>query len=581
MKRNRSSTSQPIISKITRIKKEDDFCSNIAVIPQFSQTCWFNAILMAAFYSQQSRLLIKFTSKSWTPETITDSKKYKLLMIFKSIVFKYYKDSNAYINLYSKIKPETILLYLLQLNKTKKQLTDLIAKIKNNEGFGWHSFYIHDFYKFMDIKCLDIITIDNKVYYNLKNDLLYKKTKNPTTKIKALIDNNPDVLCIFKHDYFKEVIIKNVDKYNSYLSTNFSYENDFNINDVKDEITFNGYKYKLDSCLLSNHNKDIGGHAVAGITCQNTRYVYNGWNINTNDKGINKTITNQNPCSLFKYDWNSKSITEDFCFNTKECKLSSEIKPEDLCFSFNKGNKIYVYVKTVSSSSRNSSKIDTKNKFELSKVNITSAVKNVYSLDKIDTKGQLLLKLEQIYNSMNTLNKNSLKIDFKLLQLNKLSITQLKLIYIDYIKSIYKLTYQQTNLYTLKLNFIKKRILNIQTKITKLIQDIHIYNDTYNSNDSNDELYAYIYDILLNTNVLKPIENVIYDDVDINVSLQNIKEIISVDIYENITTAIAEQKSNKKSHDTTIIATIYNSCVDIFNDINATQLEFNYDERML
>ena len=131
LKRQRSTTSPPIV----KAKKEDDFCSNIAVIPQFNETCWFNAILMAAFYSQQSRLLIKFTSKSWTPETITDSKKYKLLMIFKSIVFKYYKDQREAIEFYKKIKPEIILLYLLRLNKYNKIISKIINSNKRKTLF--------------------------------------------------------------------------------------------------------------------------------------------------------------------------------------------------------------------------------------------------------------------------------------------------------------------------------------------------------------------------------------------------------------------------------------------------------------
>ena len=42
-----------------------DFCSDISVIPQFQGTCWFNAILMSCFYSQEMRKLMIKQSKTW------------------------------------------------------------------------------------------------------------------------------------------------------------------------------------------------------------------------------------------------------------------------------------------------------------------------------------------------------------------------------------------------------------------------------------------------------------------------------------------------------------------------------------
>ena len=501
LKRQRSTTSPPIVSKITRIKKEDDFCSNIAVIPQFSGTCWFNAILMAAFYSQQSRLLFKFTSKLWTPETITDSKKYKLLMIFKSIVFKYYKDQREAIKFYKKIKPEFVLLYLLQLNKTKNNYKKLLTRVKEKHNLGWNIDYIVDFYQFLGIKYLDIIIADNNLYYNLRNDL---RNGGQNTKasddIKTTIDANPDVLFIVKYDDFEKHINNKQKKYNPYLSTNFSYENNFSINEVNEEIMFNGYKYKLDSCLLSNHNKDAGSHSVVGITCLNTRYVYNGWNINTNDKGIKETITNQNPCSLFKYDWNSKTTASDFCFNTNECKLSSKIKPKDLCFSFFNGDKIYVYVKTVSTLSRNSSKVNTENLFLTPSNNITSAIKSIYSIDKLDTKDKLLLQLEKLYNSDNS---DNVKINITYLNLKDLTFVELKDIYMDYIKNTYKRQIKKINKikYALVIKTVKDLILRFielyevddenKAELLLIVSDIK---DNIISNN-NKSIYDFLYTI--------------------------------------------------------------------------------------
>jgi hypothetical protein len=114
-------------------------------------------------------------------------------------------------------------------------------------------------------------------------------------------------------------------------------------------IHFNGDTYILDSCLLSDYKNTYGGHAIAGITCKNKRYVYNGWIRTTMDAGIvNKDLFKHGPmpCELMKYDWDVNK-DEEFCLNYKMCRLDKATKDDDLCFSFGKtnGHKTLVYVK--------------------------------------------------------------------------------------------------------------------------------------------------------------------------------------------------------------------------------------------
>ena len=35
-----------------------EFCNNVITIPQINGTCWFNALMMMIFYSQNSRKLL-------------------------------------------------------------------------------------------------------------------------------------------------------------------------------------------------------------------------------------------------------------------------------------------------------------------------------------------------------------------------------------------------------------------------------------------------------------------------------------------------------------------------------------------
>ena len=160
----------------------------------------------------------------------------------------------------------------------------------------------------------------------------------------------------------------------------------FNSNELpEDIIEHKGQRYKLDSCLISNYEYneppyDIG-HILAGITCKDNKYLYNGWLIEPN-KFISDVKTRQSrqslslpdsprdnmdepisirkfkghlkkfakldekklPCKLLNLDW---SIGNDinFCIDVENCGIKSLDEKDNLCFSFNKGSITLIYVK--------------------------------------------------------------------------------------------------------------------------------------------------------------------------------------------------------------------------------------------
>jgi hypothetical protein len=90
-------------------------CSNIITIQQFGPTCWFNSILMAMLYSQESRKLLLEKSKTW-------NKKIKILETLKFILKnKYIRTDNIsqdYLY-FDKVRPENILEKLHEYKKEK------------------------------------------------------------------------------------------------------------------------------------------------------------------------------------------------------------------------------------------------------------------------------------------------------------------------------------------------------------------------------------------------------------------------------------------------------------------------------
>ena len=330
-----------------------DYCLDLKVIPQFKGTCWLNACLMSALYSQGSKYYVKKVSKSW-------DKNNSLLNFFKFIIFKMKKHPKTIERIYKKIKPEVILFKLLEQTKNKDIINLFKDNIKYNiSDFGYYEhLYIFDLYKYLKLKVLDIFYAPDNNYYcnfNLKynknarrydiDDKSYKK------KIQDILNAIPDILVVYNYkinrivDYIYNFNYINKNEYN--IHKNFIK----GIDNYEDIIYLNGIKYKLDSVIITNYNNaDINkSHAITGITCNNNKYVYNGWsNTSTDPAIIKKNISNNNsPCSLMRYDWDLKK-DEEFCLNTKLCKLDFDnIDKTDLCFSFNKINtrRTLIYVR--------------------------------------------------------------------------------------------------------------------------------------------------------------------------------------------------------------------------------------------
>jgi hypothetical protein len=218
--------------------------------------------------------------------------------------------------------------------------------------------------------------LENNIYYDLYNHLeslnlvayegvvmLKHKTKSETyikNKLREL--KNPSVLII---NHTPNETNERISRFSQHYKKTPYYKLDMenenkNMLSLKDRIIFNGEEYILDSIILSNWNntKKIPSHSIAGITCDNERYVYNGWTRHTNDPAliygnINTKHNGQNlmqqkiPCELFKHHW-KQDKDSDFCISTSACKLEKAYAkdfPKNLCFSFSKGSRTLIYIK--------------------------------------------------------------------------------------------------------------------------------------------------------------------------------------------------------------------------------------------
>jgi hypothetical protein len=382
-----------------------NICNDLKVIPQFVGTCWFNAFLMSTLYSQNARKMFIKVSKTW-------NKKDKFLNILKFILKKNYNDPSI-ATYYNKIQPQLLLFKFLKKfdieieklfkNKLKKDITK----------FGWSFLYFTSFIKSLDNKTLDIYYDKNTnkyiidFYKNIKFNIdektnqintnyTYKKTDIDKQRNKILNDfkEKPNFIVLYHSELVDSSIIprgfNNLNNFNKqeasvYDLSSYGIKVE-GIEKYEDIIYLNGVKYILDSCIISNYNKVDTGHVICGITCNNNRYVYNGWTRKTEDPAMKKKEDEVKkgdffPCSLMKYDWNLNK-NQEFCLNSKECKLDFVIDKKDLCFSFNKGDRLLVYVRV--DDDIKTTNITTLNNSEINISNIEELVKDIYQIDNLN-----------------------------------------------------------------------------------------------------------------------------------------------------------------------------------------------------
>jgi hypothetical protein len=334
----------------------NQFCTKVVTIPQYSGTCWLNAILMSFLYSQYSRKLLLNDNSFKT-------KRDKLSIALNEILLHNYIRHNKIIEYFNLIKPETILSYIIP---NKHDVENMAMK-------GWIFYhFIPYFLDYINKSYMILENYNNTIYTGIL-DLdtgFYEKVLGVKTSMKCKsfkYVEHPDYICMniwteVDETYYGTLIGTHghLHKYqlNSY-TTNYK-----GLHELRDEIYFNGQLYRLDSCILNNYNSKTikNTHSITGITCKNNRYVYNGWLRITKDPALDangniKPVTftkeeyeileaKSQACELMPFNWNIHN-TSTLCLNSDACKIDiyKKAQKKTLCFSFNKGRRTVIYVK--------------------------------------------------------------------------------------------------------------------------------------------------------------------------------------------------------------------------------------------
>jgi len=183
------------------------------------------------------------------------------------------------------------------------------------------------------------------------------------------------------------------------------------LNEYKDEIEFNGHKYKLESCLLSSCNTidiDVNcteSHAIAGLRCKDKKYIFNSWE-------IEETKENKLACPLFEYNWDLNK-NEEFIFDNDSCKITTlkEEEKGDFVFNFNNiKNGSLVYIRVNEPETNKSKDIDDikENTLSLSP-NFLEIIKDIHDITEITDKEQLKTLIKEFDRDFDVNNRLSTK----------------------------------------------------------------------------------------------------------------------------------------------------------------------------
>lgn len=303
-------------------------CDKIALFPQFpgQPTCWFNAIVTMAIFSQYSRNMIIANRDKWArmpPRTRA---------VFEKLVHEKSRSDDH--DFFKDVHPVSLLKHLHEANPKQFYIRTI-----ENEG-GSDTYYLPRFYNFLGAQKFirfDAVRnrngtvnlyIDNRsTYYNwvqTAKNLHLKVEKMQRKTFRNVPDEEFDYITITFHEtnanwYSRKApALKNI-PYSSFFSNR--------------GFVLKNNNYILDCMYWGNSN-----HAIAGITCDNEKYVYNGYT------KTGKTVP------LFKYDWANE--TQQLALSIKEdpdigkgFSLRPLDKNNDLHFKFEEQNqRTYVFV---------------------------------------------------------------------------------------------------------------------------------------------------------------------------------------------------------------------------------------------
>jgi hypothetical protein len=338
-------------------------CTKILTLPQIDGTCWFNAFLTSFFFSDGMGVYLKdiistlIKKESILKQTIKLVKRRELLDLMNLLLeVGEVTDPKHMKQFYSTLSPQN----LLQILHDNDRKTFFFNPKVHAEGLKGE-FYILAFMHFLQITDRVLFVTKEKKYIDGRYGVLFSGLNGANLEItiedggfgldETSDPQEPDTMKLLSEnmDYKNIDIIVSTDFFD--MVENFQFLPFVSTIQDGNVISLGYRQYILDSMTLSNFNREScgSGHQIAGVTCGNKKYLYNGYIDKRNIPFIGKKTES---CRLIKYDWTKK--TNNICLSG--CEMSDtnlrknrvkDIINTDVCFNVGKNDtRIYVIDKT-------------------------------------------------------------------------------------------------------------------------------------------------------------------------------------------------------------------------------------------
>ena len=316
-------------------------CKKVFTIPQISGggTCWFNALLSALFYSDGTSAYLKKIIPSLRKKT-TSKKRLEVFDLLEEILSaRDIKDIREFSKFYATLEPKNLLKTLHEKDKKHFYFNPEKATGHVSENY---ILMLFQFLGIMDKVLFVYIDFNGKYFFSRANNFTYRVSWDEKKKEYRLIGNSKNTKQIW--EIFDNFNVGSVDLV--IMSTNPAFPwspQQLPIEFEDDKMNLFGVKFKADSMLLTNfnHRKCATAHKIAGITCKNKRYLYNGW---ANKYDVKNFILPFKSCNLFAFDWLQDK--RHFCMDKSKCLVSKVEKTpgKKMCFNIDR-MKTFIYVR--------------------------------------------------------------------------------------------------------------------------------------------------------------------------------------------------------------------------------------------
>jgi hypothetical protein len=321
------------LGRVFRVKKGESTraksCSKVVTFPQEGAICWFAALFTSLFFSQYSRVVIRNHARKLMSDQNSRHIASAILEILRG-----YDGDKVSSRVLESMRPRQF------LHDLRIARPDYFGSMTNGSDEAHYAPYQHAMLAFLQVPHLSIGVVKGVFKYSGFNVDLPLDSLLWASAMKTMSPKG-----VFVDTRKPEVIIIHKDSGEDYIQTQWATPipalgpvQGYNPKKHAKIIKYNGTRYILDSCIIGAElrtNTCSVAHAIAGVTCNGEKYVYNGWTAKSGDpamKGAKSAAIREVPCALGKQRWDEDAF---FKINMSACSFNRVSRPNGKELLFN------------------------------------------------------------------------------------------------------------------------------------------------------------------------------------------------------------------------------------------------------